>query len=159
MATLIGPAGKPNAAEYTKRGWAALGVVGVVFLVVGITDLVLAWVPPRFGNADWEFGTVTAMFNNLPVPAMGVALGRAGASALESWGAKRVVAVVAAILAVWSLVAAVLFGLTLPLALGTVTEPAPRQALLTSAVKTAVQILAYTAFFFWTVRFAWTRNR
>ena len=157
--TIIGPRGKPNEAERHSVAWVALGAVGVVFLLVGLTDLVLAWVPPRIGNAEWEFGTASAMFNNLPVPVMGLGLALAGASALNATTARRAVGAVALLLAVWSLGAALLFSLTVPLALRSVSEPAQHQAVLTSAVKTAVQILVYTVFFFWTVRFAWTRNR
>ncbi len=124
-------------------------------MVVGLTDLVLAWVPPRFGDADWEFATVTAMFNNLPVPAMGVGLALAGATGLDSFSAKRSMAVVAGLLVAWSLVAIVFYALTLPLAWNaTAAEPAPRQALLSSAVKTVVQFVVYTLFFAWGVRFA-----
>jgi len=154
MATIIGPSKKSSAGDLRSDAWAALGIVGLLFLVVGVTDLVLAWVPPRFGNADWEFGTVTAMFNNLPVPAMGVGLALAGSTGADSLGGRRVAAIVAALLATWSMVAAVLLGLTLPLALGAVTEAGPRQALVSSSVKTCVQIIAYTAFFVWAVRFA-----
>lgn len=144
--------------EQHSAAWVALGAVGVVFLLVGVTDLVLACVPPRIGNAEWEFGTASAMFNNLPVPAMGLGLALAGASAIHATRARRAVGAVALLLAIWSLGAALLFGLTLPLALRSVTDPAPRQALVTSTVKTAVQILVYTAFFFWTVRSAWSRS-
>ncbi|HJU75731.1 MAG TPA: hypothetical protein VJ717_18450 [Gemmatimonadaceae bacterium] len=158
MATIIGPGGK-SSATVRSNGWLALGAVGVLFLVVGLTDLVLAWTPPRFGNADWEFGTVTAMFNNLPVPSMGVGLALAATSALESVRGQRVVGGVALLLVIWSLVGAVFFALTLPLALGAINEPGPRQALMTSTVKTGVQIVVYTVFYVWAVRFAWVRAR
>ena len=159
MVTIIGPSKKPNDAELDGSGWVALGMIGALFLVVGMTDLILAWVPPRFGNADWEFGTVSAMFNNLPVPAMGIGLGLAGATGVRSAKGSRAVSLVAGVLAVWCLLAAVFFGLTLPLALGSITEPGPRQALMTSMTKTIVQFVAYTAFFVWAFRFAWSRFR
>jgi len=126
-----------------------------LFVAVGLVDLVMAWTPPRFGNADWEFGTVTAMFNNLPVPAMGLGLALASASARRATRATRAVGVVAAVVAIWCLVGALLYGLTLPLALGSITEPGPRQALVTSSVKTLVQILLYTLFFLWLARLSW----
>jgi len=158
MATLIGPSGKPNETE-RNPGWIALGGVGVLFVAVGLVDLVMAWTPPRFGNADWEFGTVTAMFNNLPVPAMGLGLALASASARRATRATRAVGVVAAVVAIWCLVGALLYGLTLPLALGSITEPGPRQALVTSSVKTLVQILLYTLFFLWLARLSWKWNQ
>ena len=99
------------------------------------------------------------MFNNLPVPAMGVALALAGTTALGSRFAMRTLTVVAGVLVVWSLVAAVLFGLTLPVALNAVTDAVPRRALLSSGVKTALQIVLYTTFFVWAVRFSLTKSR
>lgn len=139
--------------------WAALGAVGIVFLVIGLVDLLLAWTPPRFGDADWEFGTASAMFNNLPVPVMGLGLTLLSGTAREGRKTVRACAVVAVVLALWTLVGAVLFGLTLPLALQNVTEQVPRQALLTSSVKTTIQIVVYEAFFLWLARFAsrWQR--
>lgn len=154
MATLIGPLGKPNA-SVPGPAWGALGAVGLVFVVIGLVDLVLAWVPPRFGDADWELGTASAMFNNLPVPAMGLALALTSASARDARKTVRAVAVIALVLALWSVVAAVLFGLTFPLALSSVIDAAPRQALLGGSVKTMVQIVAYTALFLWIAWFAW----
>lgn len=154
MATILGPSGKPNAAE-PGPAWVALGAVGVVLLLIGLVDMLLAWTPPRFGNPDWEFGTASAMFNNLPVPAMGVGLTLASAAARNARRLLRTVGVISLILALWALVGAVLFGLTLPLALNSVAEAVPRQALLTSSIKTTVQIVAYEALFLWLARFAW----
>lgn len=153
MATILGLSGKPNAAE-PGPAWVALGAVGAALLLIGFVDLLLAWTPPRFGDPDWEFGTASAMFNNLPVPAMGVGLTLASASARNARKLVRGIAIIALILALWALLGAVLFGLTLPLALSSVTEAAPRQALLTSSIKTTVQIVAYEALFLWLARFA-----
>jgi hypothetical protein len=49
-------------------------VVGGAFTVVGLVDLALLWYPVRLGNAPWEFGTLSATFDNLPMTALGVAL-------------------------------------------------------------------------------------
>jgi hypothetical protein len=153
MATILGPNAKPNVAEPSPAS-VALGAVGVVVLLVGFVDLLLAWTPPRFGDPDWEFGTASAMFNNLPVPAMGLGLTLASAAARNERKLVRGIAIVALILALWALLGAVLFGLTLPLALNSIVEPSPRQALLRSSIKTTVQIVAYEALFLWLARFA-----
>jgi len=158
VATIIGPSGKPNAAA-AGPAWLALGAVGVVFVAIGLVDVLLAWLPPRFGDANWEFGTATAMFNNLPVPAMGLGLTLVSASAQNARKVVRAIVVIAAIFALWSLVAAVLFGLTLPLAFNSVSEPGPHQALLTSSIKTTVQIVAYEALFLSLARIAWRWDR
>ena len=158
MATLIGPTGKPNATS-PSPAWLALGAVGVVFVAIGLVDVLLAWVPPRFGDANWEFGTATAMFNNLPVPVMGLGLTLVSASALNARKVVRAIVIITAIFALWSLIAAVLFGLTLPLAFNSVSDPGPHQALLTSSIKTTVQIVAYEALFWSLARIAWRWDR
>ena len=53
------------------RTWALLGWVGVAFIVVGGVDFALTWYPMNFGNREWEFGTVTASFNGLPILLLG----------------------------------------------------------------------------------------
>jgi len=52
--------------------WAVLGWIGLVFLVVGGSDFALTWFPSSFGNREWEFGTVTASFNGLPIVVLGL---------------------------------------------------------------------------------------
>jgi hypothetical protein len=99
------------------------------------------------------------MFNNLPVPAMGLGLTLVSASAHNARKVVRAIVVIAAIFALWSLVAAVLFGLTLPLAFNSISEPGPHQALVTSSIKTTVQIVAYVALFLSLARFAWSWDR
>ncbi|MGQ0538450.1 MAG: hypothetical protein ACT4R6_05855 [Gemmatimonadaceae bacterium] len=160
MATqIIAPTTKPNEAAVSDDAWYALGAVGAVFVVVGLTDLVLAWVPLRLGNPDWEFGTVSAMLNNLAVPAMGVALAAASAAALRARRGRTAVGVVAGVLVLWLLGSVVLYGLTVPLALRSVTDPVPRQALFSGIVKAVVQFGAYLVFFGWAVRFCFGRSR
>lgn len=158
MATVLRPRGQPNAVD-RQPAWSALGVVAVVFLIIGLVDLLLAWTPPRLGDADWEFATASAMFNNLPVPVIGLGLTLLSATARNATTGVRTVALLASVLALWTLVAAVLFGLTLPLALNSVREAIPRQALMQSVAKTTVQIVAYEALLLYLAIFSWRWGR
>ena len=54
--------------------WQLLATVAWAFLIVGGLDVGLVWYPAAFGNAGWEFGSVTAMLNGFPLPVMGSAL-------------------------------------------------------------------------------------
>ena len=60
--------------------WPALAVAGIALLAVGLSDLALAWLPSDFGNREWEFGTVTATLNGLPVVLMGAVFVYLGAA-------------------------------------------------------------------------------
>lgn len=149
----------PNASSATAAAWFALGVLGLLFLVVGLSDVLLAWLPPRIGDADWELATVATTFNNFPVPAMGLGLAVASGIAQEKRGLLRVVAIVAATLAALSLLSAVLFALALPLALGAAPEGPTHRAVFSAALKTGLQLLAYLAFFLWILRLSWRHSR
>jgi len=41
--------------------------------------LALLWYPLQFGSADWEFGTISAYLNGMPLGTLGLALLAAGA--------------------------------------------------------------------------------
>jgi hypothetical protein len=72
-------AGRPRRFRFRLRDASATAAtlalaVGATFTVVGLVDLGLLWYPVRLGNAPWEFGTLSATFDNLPMTALGVAL-------------------------------------------------------------------------------------
>ena len=46
--------------------WDLLGWLGFALFVVGGADFLLTWFPERFGNPEWEFGTITASLNAMP---------------------------------------------------------------------------------------------
>ena len=127
--------------------WRALGVLGVVFVLVGGIDTLLIWYPPSFGTPEWEFGSITASLDGLPVPTMGLVL--LLASALHGGNVRlaKVLAVVLTILAVVILLAAVLYAINVPLGLRAVQNAGPvaTQGMKKSIIKAAVQMLVYPA--------------
>lgn len=139
--------------EEPSRGWHALGAVGFALLTIGVVDILLAWIPPRFGNVEWEFGTISATLNNMPVPAMGLALIVAHAIAWARRGELIALAVWASVVVVWLLGAAVLYGLDTPVALRAVQDPAMRRALMSGILKGGVALMVYLAFHIWVVVF------
>ena len=138
--------------------WRLLGGLGLLFVIVGGADLALTWLPLGFGNPEWEFGTVTAMMDGLPVPTLGlVAVAGAARLAGARWLA-RVVSVVLAVLALWIVGAAILYVTTVPLALRAVTDPVIRAGLDKAVTKTAVQCVAYPIGLVWLAVAAWRRS-
>ncbi len=123
--------------------WTLLGLVGWVFLLVGGMDVGLVWYPAAFGNPAWEFGSVTAALNGLPLPLMGLALILAGASARGNAAAVKVAIGAAALALIAVLGAGVLYGLTAPIAVRSVSEPLASSGLGKAILRSAVQLVAY----------------
>ncbi|HEX5829438.1 MAG TPA: hypothetical protein VFY16_00565 [Gemmatimonadaceae bacterium] len=142
LATIAGGDGATGA-------WTLLGAVGVAFTVVGFTDVALAWYPMAVGNPEWEFGTVSATLNGMPVPALGLTL--MAASALQAgrrWQA-LLAGVVAVVLALVLTGCALLFALNIPAALNAVQQPFIRVGLLKGMAKAGVASAAYVIYFAW----------
>jgi len=124
-------------------GWYLLGWAGWVFLLAGLTDIGLAWVPLHLGNPEWEFGTITQSLQSLPVPFLGCALiMAAGIARGRNWWA-RVGVIILALLALWVLVSGVLYALNVPLALRSVQQPDVKFGLKKAIFRTAVQVGLY----------------
>lgn len=124
-------------------GWKLLGWVGLILAVVGAQDLLLALVPPQVGNPEWEFGTVTAALNGLPVLTMGLALLVGWAAAHGRIWPLRVLSVTLWLLAVLILAGFTLYALTIPIALQSAPDPIIALGLKKAIAKTSVQAVLY----------------
>ena len=130
---------------FAHAAWRVLVVPAVLFIVVGGVDSLLTWFPASFGQAEWEFGTITASLNGLPLPVLGLVLLMAAAMSANSLIGVRVVAALLVLTALVVLVMAVFYLLTVPHALraasaaGGVTALGLKKAM----IKTAVQLVAY----------------
>src|SRR5688500_13563574 len=51
-----------------------LVAVGLAVSIVGGGDVMLFFWPPRFGDNEWEFGTIAQTVDALPLPTMGMLL-------------------------------------------------------------------------------------
>ncbi len=123
--------------------------VGLAFLVAGGADLVLTWLPAAFGSAEWEFGTITQTLNGLPVPTMGLVLvGLWGAATARRW-VVLTTGIVWVVLALCVLGMGGLYGLTVPVALKSTSNPLILLGLKKSIARSLVQVVAYAAAYFW----------
>jgi hypothetical protein len=115
----------------------------MAFLLLGGVDVGLTWYPTDFGNREWEFGTVTASFNGMPILILGLTLVLiAGAMARRRWWALGS-GVVAAGLTVFVLAAMGLWATNVPLALESV-DAAILTGMKKALVKTSVQGVVFT---------------
>ena len=149
MSNLIVPPGgrEPSGARplTTEVGaeWGIVGAVGLVFAVVGFADLVLAVAPIQFGSAEWEFGTVTSVMNNLPLFTVAVCFVALSAFARGSASLVRFVGIMFGVAAAIVLIMAILWGKNLDEARRSVTEAVLKDGLERSITRTTVQLLAY----------------
>jgi hypothetical protein len=124
-------------------------VLGFALFVVGGTDLLLSWFPARFGNPEWEFGTITAALNSMPAPLMGLTLLLVAALQSESVVWARILSVVMLVWAVALVGLAVIYGLTIPLAAKGFDVPNIGLGLKRAIGKSLVQLVVYPVAMLW----------
>ena len=101
----------------SASGWRRLGWFGLALALMGLGDFTLAWYPPAFGSAMWEFGTVAATFSGLPLILLGFAGLVAAGWALEKRWLILTMGMVLLVFGFLLLAAYGLFLLDIPLAL------------------------------------------
>ena len=143
--------------DLTNAAFTALGAVGFALLAIGLVDLGLAWLPPRFGSPEWEFGTISATLNNLPVPSMGLALLLAHAVAVERRSQLAAVGIWSILVLLFLIVGAIFYALDVPLALRAVQDPVMSHALKAGIVKGVAALAIYGLFHLWSAIFAFRR--
>ena len=136
-------------------GGTLIGAVGIAFLAVGFADLLLAWLPLSFGQPEWEFGTVTATLDGLPIFVIGLALVVADASRRGASRSLRFAAVTCLVLALSLTAMVALYATVVPLALQSVPEGGVRVGLLKAVGKTTIQALVYPVLLAWMGVLAW----
>lgn len=153
------PQPRPEAPAPAATGDRAMWAwVGLAFLIVGGADIALTWLPTQFGNREWEFGTVTAALNGLPVPMLGLgAMLWSTQEGRRRWMATLGLAA-ALVLLLSILVGLVLWGTGIPLAVHSVPDqvaPGLKKAL----IKTSIQGIVYPVLLIYMARRAWQAMR
>ncbi len=128
--------------------WVLVAVVGSVLAVIGWTDILLAWYPPKFGTVEWEFGTISATIDSMPLGTMGLAALAASAIARGATRPVRIVGVLCWLIAGVLLGVLALYLLDLPVAWNGVQEGL-RPMLGKAMLKTSLLTLAYIGLYGW----------
>ncbi len=138
-----------------RSAWAMLMVLGLALTVVGFTDVGLLFFPGRWASVDWEFGTVSAAFEGLPLGTIGLGLMCAAAAARGRRMAMGVLAVIQLVLSLVLILMLLVFLLDVPVVVRAV-DPAMRPTVMKSLVKTGamalVYVVLYLTFGIWVVR-------
>lgn len=137
-----------------ESGWYLLGGIGLVFAVVALADLALAWYPLQFGDAEWEFGTATTVLGSMPLLTMGLALGFAAAVARGRVAMVRAMAIVFALLAVSLMAVVALYASNISTGLSTVL-PENKPGLQKAIAQTLTQGVLYPLAFLWVAIKGW----
>jgi hypothetical protein len=141
-------------------GWRALAWVGTAFVIMGLTDIALGWYPASFGNAEWEFGAISASLNGFALPTLGLYLILGSTVALERGTLGRVLSIVLLVLAFVIGALAVTYVTVVPMALQSVaTEPALTAGMRKAIIKASVLFVAYGALFAMGARRAWRTGK
>ncbi len=144
---------RPVPVPSPEAGWRMVTMVGLLLGVVGWLDILLMWVPAHFGRAEWEFGTISATFDALPLATLGIGLLLAGTLAAGYLGRLKVFGWLSFGILALLLAMLVLYGLDVPLAWKGVA-PAALPMLKRAMAKTALLAVMYLVvygLFGWTV--------
>ena len=125
------------------QAWRWIGWLGLVLVLEGLADFVLAWFPLHLGTPEWEFATVAATFSGLPLITMGLA-GLLGSGL--ALGTRWLIRVMAWFMMIWAVVIAagfVVFLLDVPIALRAVEAGPAALGIKRAVAKTALLAVGF----------------
>jgi hypothetical protein len=140
------------------QAWRWIGWFSLVLALAGAGDWVLAWIPLRFGTAEWEFGTIVSTFAGLPLVTMGFA-GLLGSAVAR--GVRWQLITLGVIVLAWGAMvvgALIIFFLDVPIALQAVQGPA-HLGIIKATAKTVMLGLLFSSVYFVTGVAALRRSR
>lgn len=135
--------GPKKPAPDPMTGWSLLWWMGWTFLVIGLLNVILIWIPLQLGNAEYEFGSAANALDSMPLPVMGLVFVFASSRARGRETGAVVAQVVAMLLALLVLTMGTLYWLNVPVALKAVQEPMIRFGLKKSILKVSTQTVLY----------------
>ena len=138
--------------------WRLTAAVGLAMAVVGWTDVGLLWYPLHLGDPEWEFGTISACLDGMPLGTIGLGLLAAGAIGCGWRWPTRAIAVASGLVTVGTFTIAVIYLLDVPVALRG-TAPPVRTAIEKAMLKAGVFSMTYLLFYTWLAWFLWRRTR
>lgn len=139
-------------------GWSFLFLLGAGLTVIGFIDVGLLFFAPQWASLDWEFGTISSLFQGLPVVTLGIGLMSASAVANGSVLAQRLMMTVTMLMTLVLGLLAVMFALDVPPVIKAV-EPAMKRAAKLASLKTGLMALTYLVLYLALGLWTWRRLR
>ena len=138
--------------------WTVIGGLGLAVAVIGWTDLALLWYPVNFGSAEWEFGTISAHLDGMPLATVGFALALVGVLNRGWRIPARALALVSFLISVALFAMYLIYLLDVPIALRGV-QAALQPTIKRAIVKATVFALTYMALYAWLGWYVWRKTR
>jgi hypothetical protein len=135
--------------------WRVVTAVGLVFLLLGLVDLGISWLPLQLGDSEWELGTTSHFFDTFPLLGLGISFLLATTIASGRRWQARTLATFCIFLAVFMWMAFLLYATVLPLAFKHLGNPDVLTPMKKAGVKTAVQALVYPFALLWLAGAGW----
>jgi len=133
-------------------------VAGLALTLVGWLNVAFVWYPPRWANVDWEFGSIRATFEGLPLSTIGLMAMTAAVAVRGRRVSLRLMAALLVFLAlVWTVFGAI-FMLDVPVVFRAV-NPDVRPALKQVVAQTSLMAATYVALYLITGVWAFRRAR
>jgi hypothetical protein len=145
-----------RAAPDEAAAWAMMFAVGAALLMIGVTDLAMLFYPARFASIDWEFGTISGFIDGLPVTTIGFSAMVVAATARGWMKWRRLLGVLALLMAMTVLVLVAIFIMDAPAAFRAV-NPAMKQSLGKAIIKSVSMGVIYVCLF--ATQGVWTWQR
>jgi hypothetical protein len=146
----------PLAEPDARLAWRIILIVGIAAAIVGITDVGLLFFPARWASLEWEFGTISATIEGLPLCTLGLGLIAAAMVAQGYALGRRLLGPLLLVVGLFVVALLVIFALDVPVALRS-SEPALRAVLRKQILKTALMGVSYV--FAYSVLGVWTWRR
>lgn len=155
---VVGQKGASDARPDPSGAWRVVGLGAAGIWCIGALDVGLLWVPPDFGSVEWEFGTISATVDALPLMTIGlIGVGAAG-WARGSIRTCRVVAALAGVVVAGLLGLGALYGLSAPVAWQAV-EPGMQRMLSKALAKTTGAGIVYVGLYATLAWMLWRHRR
>ena len=128
------------------QAWRLIGWLGLVLILMGGADILLAWYPAAFGRPEWEFGAITATLNNLALPVIGAFFLLGALVANRRRLPARILATTLFLVVVVLIVLAFIYVTVVPLALNSVSDsPQLSAGMKKAVVKASILLALYSA--------------
>lgn len=137
-----------------RNNWLLLAT-GLAFTVIGWLDLALVWLPFNPRSPEWEFGATSGFFDAMPLGTIGLVCLTFAAHIGGHAKTARVLSIVFWMVALLLIGVATVFISGLPLAMNAVQDPAMREILKLSILKTLMFAGVYVSLYVTVARLSW----
>jgi hypothetical protein len=126
-----------------------IGLAGILFTVVGLSNLAFILFPMALGTPEWEFGTYSSLMDNLPLFTMGLGFLAVFAVARAHRVLARILGIVFILYALFIFAGAFLYATNVPLVLRVGSRSAIQTGLKKAVTKGTLQSVVYPIAYLW----------